>query len=135
MNYKTTVGYAPLVLGLLLIPTLPILRGWYFLYALLVFLVSWWLVLRDTLNLVQGIGKVYWLTRSTEVFTFRVQLSFMRETDYPWRSGKGLQLVFPYRTFQIGICKPSKHYTVDEGLLHSLVARKLPSKPEDIREW
>ena len=129
------VGYAPLILGVLLMPILPFLRGYTLLSALFVFLLSWFLVLRDTLNLVQGVGKVYWLTRSTDVFALKLQLSFMRETDYPWRSGKGVQLVFPYRTFQIGICKQSKNYTVDEGLLHSLVARKLPSKPEDIREW
>ena len=129
------LGYSPLVTGLLLLPVLPFLRDWWLLVGLVGAILSWWLVLRDTLDLVQGVGPVYWLTRQTTVKKIGLQMSFMRETDYPWRTGRGIQAVVPYRTFQVGVCKTSEHYTKEEGLLHSLVGRSLPSKPEEIREW
>ena len=129
------IGYSPLVIGLLLLPVLPFMRGWFLLGFAITGIICWWLVLRNTLDLVQGVGPVYWLTRQTTVKKVGVQKSFMRETDYPWRTGHGIQLVVPFRTFQVGICKPSEHYTVEEGLLHSLVGRPLPEDPEEIGEW
>jgi hypothetical protein len=136
MTYISRVtGYSPLVLGVLLLPALPFMRGWWLLGASVAGMICWWLVLRNTLDLVQGVGPVYWLTRQTTVKKIGIQSSFMRETDYPWRNGRGIQAVVPYRTFQVGVCKPSEHYTSEEGLLHSLVGRSLPSKPEEIREW
>ena len=128
-------GYAPLVLGSLILPILPFVRGWLLLALVGAGIICWWLVLRNTLDLVQGVGPVYWLTRQTTVKRIGLQVSFMRETDYPWRTGRGEQVLVPYRTFQVGICKPSEHYTKEEGLLHSLVGRSLPEKPEEIREW
>ena len=136
MNLRSRViGYSPLALGALLIPVLPFMHGWWLLGAGVAGIICWWLVLRNTLDLVQGVGPIYWLTRQTTSKRIGVQKSFMRETDYPWRTGHGIQCVVPYRTFQIGICKPSEHYTVEEGLLHSLVGRNLPRKPEEIGTW
>ncbi len=129
------IGYSPLVIGLLLLPVLPFMRGWFLLGFSITGIICWWLVLRNTLDLVQGVGPIYWLTRQTTIKKVGVQKSFMRETDYPWRTGNGLQFVVPFRTFQIGICKPSEHYTVESGLLHSLVGRPLPEDPEEIGEW
>jgi hypothetical protein len=133
--WRKVLGYAPLVLGVLLLPTFLFLRGWWLLGVTGAAIISWWLVLRNTLDLVQGVGSVYWLTRQTTVKRLAIQTSFMRETDYPWRTGRGIQAVVPYRTFQVGVCKPSEHYTKEEGLLHSLVGRSLTSKPEEIRTW
>ena len=133
--WHKVLGYSPLVLGASLLPALPFLRGWWLLGGLGFVTLSWWLVLRNTMDLVQGVGPVYWLTRQTTVKRLAIQTSFMRETDYPWRTGRGIQVVVPYRTFQIGICKTSKHYTKEEGLLHSLVGRSLPSRPEEISTW
>lgn len=136
MNLRSRViGYSPLALGVLLLPALPFMRGWWLLGTGVAGMLCWWLVLRNTLDLVQGVGPVYWLTRQTDVKKIGIQSSFMRETDYPWRNGRGIQAVVPYRTFQVGVCKPSEHYTKEEGLLHSLVGRRLPSKPKEIREW
>ena len=136
MNLRSRViGYSPLALGALLIPVLPFMHGWWLLGAGVAGIICWWLVLRNTLDLVQGVGPIYWLTRPPTSKRIGVRKSFMREPDYPWRTGHGIQFVVPYRTFQLGICKPSEHYTVEEGLLHSLVGRSLPSKPEEIREW
>ncbi len=129
------LGYSPLVTGLLLVPVLPFLRDWWLLVGVIGATISWWLVLRDTLDMVQGVGPVYWLTRQTAIKKVGVQMSFMRETDYPWRTGRGMQVVVPYRTFQIGVCKPSEHYTEEDGLLHSLVGRRLPGNPEEIGTW
>ena len=136
MNLRSRViGYSPLALGVLLLPALPFMRGWWLLGTGVAGMICWGLVLRNTLDLVQGVGPVYWLTRQTTVKKIGVQRSFMRETDYPCRTGRGIQAVVPYRTFQVGVCKPSEHYTKEEGLLHSLVGRRLPSKPKEIREW
>ena len=129
------LGYSPLVTGLLLLPVLPLLRDWWLWVGMVGVVVSWWLVLRDTLDMVQGIGPVYWLTRQTDVKRLGLQRSFMHETDYPWRSGRGIQCIVPYRTFQIGVCKASMYYTQEDGLLHSLVGRKLPQKPKEIGAW
>ena len=132
---KKLLGYSPLVTGLLLLPVLPFLRDGWLWVGMVGVVVSWWSVLRDTLDMVQGIGPVYWLTRQTDVKRLGLQRSFMHETDYPWRSGRGIQCIVPYRTFQIGVCKASKYYTQDDGLLHSLVGRKLPQKPKEIGAW
>ena len=112
------LGYSPLVIGLLLLPALLVLNGWWLVGGLVGVTLSWWLVLRDTLDLVQGVGPIYWLTRQTTVTKIGLQMSFMRETDYPWRTGRGMQVVVPYRTFQIGVCKPSEHYTVEDCWRH-----------------
>jgi len=129
------LGYVPLWLSVSLPFTLVVARGRYLALALVLLGLSLWWLLRNTLNLVQGIGPVYWVTRSSTVKTWGIRRGFMRETDYPWRSGVGIQLVVPYRTFQVGRCRASKHYTQEEGLLHTLLARFLPSESEDIGRW
>lgn len=132
---RRVLGYAPLLVLPTSLAMVPFVRGWSVAAAIGVATLSGWLLFRDTMDLVQGVGRLYWLTRQTSARRLGVRFSYMRETDYPWRTGRGLQLVVPYRTFQIGICRPSKHYTVEDGLLHSLAARRLPTEPEDIREW
>jgi hypothetical protein len=132
---KKVAGYAPLWLAVCLVVTLPFLDGVSVYVGAVTLGVCAWLVFRNTLDLVQGVGPVYWLTRQTNTVTLRIQFSFMRETDYPWRTGRGMQFVVPYRSFQVGLCQPSKHYSLEEGLLHSLVARKLDKKPGEIAKW
>ena len=91
-------------------------------------------VFKDTLNLVQGIGFVYWITRDTHK-GFSLSIAFMRETDAPWRTGNGLQIGIGKYSFQIGFCKRNKTTDESEGLTRAVKGRKLHYRPKEIREW
>lgn len=91
-------------------------------------------VFHGTLNLVQGIGFVYWITRDTHK-GFSLSISFMRETDYPWRTGKGIQIGIKKYAFQIGFCRKHKTETEAEGLMRAVKGRKLHYQPKEIRKW
>jgi len=91
-------------------------------------------VFSGTLNLVQGVGFVYWVTRDTHR-GFSLSIAFMRETDYPWRTGRGVQIGFGKYSFQLGICRKNKTETETEGLMRAVKGRKLHYQPKEIREW
>jgi len=91
-------------------------------------------VFNGTLNLVQGIGFVYWVTRDTHR-GFSLSIAFMRETDYPWRTGRGVQIGFGKYSFQLGICRKNKTETETEGLMRAVKGRRLHYRPKEIREW
>lgn len=91
-------------------------------------------VFKDTLNYVQGVGPVYWIARDNHV-GLSVGIGIMRETDFPWRYGKGIQLGFGKYMFQLGICR--KQDVIDEmnNLLYALKGRDLRLKAGELREW
>jgi len=89
---------------------------------------------KGTLNLVLGIGYIYWILRDTHK-GFSVSIGFMRETDYPWRTGKGMQLGLGKYAFQIGLCKRTNAIDEMNGLLNALKGRELTHKPKEISEW
>ena len=91
-------------------------------------------VFRGTLNLVQGVGFVYWIVRDTHK-GFSLSIGFMRETDYPWRTGRGLQIGVGKYVFQFGICKRNKAHNEIMGLTMAVKGRELHHKPTEIREW
>lgn len=91
-------------------------------------------VFKDTMNLVQGIGFVYWVTRDTHK-GFSLSIGFMRETDYPWRTGKGLQIGISKYSFQLGFCKRHDPHSEIMGLTNALKGRELHYQPKEIREW
>lgn len=91
-------------------------------------------VFKGTLNLVQGIGFVYWVTRDTHK-GFSLALAFMRETDHPWRTGRGLQIGIKKYSFQIGFCRRHTTHTEAEGLMRAVKGRRLYYRPKEIREW
>lgn len=91
-------------------------------------------VFKGTLNLVQGIGFVYWVTRDTHK-GFSLSIGFMRETDYPWRTGKGLQIGIGKYAFQLGFCRRNKPANEIMGLTHALKGRELNLKPKEISTW
>ena len=91
-------------------------------------------VFSGTLNLVQGIGFVYWVTRDTHR-GFSLSIAFMRETDYPWRTGRGVQIGLGKYSFQLGVCRKNKTETETEGLMRAVKGRKLHYRPKEIREW
>ena len=89
---------------------------------------------KGTLNLVLGLGFIYWVLRDTHT-GFSVSRGFMWETTYPWRTGNGVQIGFGKYIFQIGLCKRNDAISEMNGLLNALKGRELHYKPKEIREW
>jgi hypothetical protein len=97
---------------------------------------SLYFLFRDTLNRLQYIGPIYWITRdNTPKGTPLLSIGFMRQTSFPWKVGKGLQVSISRYSFQFGICKKSKHSDETEGILGALGGRYLDTSTSDIREW
>lgn len=91
---------------------------------------------KGTLNTVQGIGPVYWISRDyTKPQGFFVWSGFMRETDSPWRMGRGIQITVYKRSFQIGLCKKMQYNDEQEAQLGVLGARFMDTKPKEIGNW
>lgn len=89
---------------------------------------------KGTLNLVLGLGFIYWVLRDTHR-GFSVSRGFMRETNHPWRTGRGIQIGLGKYVFQIGLCKRNDAISEMNGLLNALKGRELHYKPKEIREW
>ena len=104
--------------------------------ALIVVLFLSFFIFKDTMNAVQAVGFIYWITRDiVPPNTPLIALGFMRQTSYPWRIGKGIQIRFPKHTFQIGFCVRPAEFSDNDGLLHALKGRFMESKVEEIRSW
>lgn len=97
-----------------------------------------WMIFKDSLNLVQGFGPVYWITRDVVPTNTRlVSTGFMHELCAPWRVGKGVQIRLGHtRTFQIGFCKRTRPVDEESGVLQAVGGRMMDEvTPEDIGEW
>jgi hypothetical protein len=113
--------------------------------AITLFITTYWVLgialfgyflFKDTINSVQVVGPVYWITRDYErVQRPYVGLGFMRESDAPWRIGKGIQISLHKKSFQIGLCRKSKYVNEQEAELGVLGARFMDTKPTDIGNW
>lgn len=106
------------------------------LLSLIIISLCLYLLFRNTLNRLQYIGPVYWITRdNTPKGTPLLSIGFMRQTSFPWKIGKGIQVSLHNYSFQLGICKKSNHYDEEEGILGALGGRYLDTSTKDIREW
>jgi hypothetical protein len=94
------------------------------------------IVLKDTLNTLQVVGPVYWITRDyVPKGTRFASIGFMKQIDEPWRVGTGLHLNLWKRTFQIGICH-KQHYTNSmDGELSVVGGRLMDTAPTEIGAW
>jgi hypothetical protein len=94
------------------------------------------IVLKDTLNVLQVVGPVYWITRDyVPKGTRLASIGFMKQIDEPWRIGTGLHLNLWKRTFQIGICH-KQHYTNSmDGELSVVGGRLMDTAPTEIGAW
>lgn len=114
---------------------LSIIGLWLSFYALIPIALFAYFSFRNTLNVLQIIGRVYWITKSFEIKQrFRVSKGFMHTTSYPWYKGNGIHMVFWKRSFQIGICQKQTYANDVEGTLASLQGRFLDLTPRQIRE-
>lgn len=91
---------------------------------------------KDTMNILQGVGPVYWITRDNIVCkTPIITTGIMRELNEPWRIGKGIQFTHRTYSFQIGLCKKNKHKTTEEGILAAMGARYMDTNPKELGNW
>lgn len=102
----------------------------------LLVIIGSYVLFKDTMNRIQYIGPLYWITRDNGRYGDPViTKAFMRQTAAPWKTGKGVQLRFRKYTFQAGICRATKLVKEDEGLLHAMQGRYLDDPVDAIRTW
>ena len=88
------------------------------------------------MNKVHGIGRIYWIIRDfVDLRTPLMCMGFMKETDYPWRHGKGVQIRTSKYTLQIGLCKRLKVVTETDGILQAIGGRDLDTPAREIGMW
>ena len=105
-------------------------------FVLMPTVLSGYIVFKDTLNLLQAIGPVYWVYRDyVPPHTPFVSIGFMRETSAPWRIGKGLQISAFSRCFQVGLCKKRHYQNPIDGELAVVGGRFMETPPEEIGNW
>lgn len=96
-----------------------------------------WFLFKDSMNLVQSVGRLYWITRDyTPKNTPIVAKAFMRELGEPWRIGSGIQIRFSKnRTFQLGWCTKTAPTSEEDGVLNAVGGRYMDITAEEIGEW
>lgn len=88
------------------------------------------------MNKVRGFGPFYWIIRDfADVRTPRICTGFMRETDAPWRSGKGCQFRTDKYTLQVGLCKKLPVKDETDGILNAVGGRMLDISVDEIGNW
>jgi hypothetical protein len=91
-----------------------------------------YLIFNNTMDLVQGLGPVYWVSRRNGRRTRWLARVEMRETDPPYRQGSGIQIkISPAWTFHIGFCRRMPYEDPVE-----VVGRWMDEvEPEEIKTW
>jgi hypothetical protein len=88
------------------------------------------------MNKVHGAGRLYWIIRDfVDLRTPLMCMGFMKETDYPWRHGKGVQIRTSKYTLQIGLCKRLKVVTETDGILQAIGGRDMDTPAREIGMW
>lgn len=89
------------------------------------------------MNKLKSIGILYFIVRDTGSSKDPVfSTGFMRQTGFPWKSGKGIQLRIGKYVSQIGLCRPNKALQDEQdGLLYAMQGRLLDEKPNEIGNW
>lgn len=102
---------------------------WFYLAAALI-VAGIYFLFKDTMNRLQYIGPVYWITRDNgDISEPRICRAFMRGTSAPFKVGQGVQFRLFYYTFQIGICRNAPVQGEMEGLMYVLGAHDLEDSP------
>lgn len=104
-------------------------------YALIPISIFAYFTFRNTLNILQVVGPIYWISRDYDkVQKFRIGSGFMHTISDPWFKGKGVQISLWKRSFQVGICQEQKYHNDLEGSLAAIQGRFLDLTPRQIRE-
>lgn len=88
---------------------------------------------KGTMDLVQGVGPVYWIIRRDQRM-FSIGKGTMHELSAPWRKGIGIYFVLSKRCLQIGLCKKQQLGETD-GILSAIQGRYLEVEPKEIGNW
>ena len=103
--------------------------------AIALSIVFGYFLFRNTLNTVQSVGPIYWISRDYVPSNSRIISSgFMHELDAPWRHGKGVQIALFKRTFQVGLCK-RHNYDETSGVLAAVQGRFMDESAHEIGNW
>lgn len=124
------------VINVLLTTALAVVGSWLALIALAGALSSGYVIFKDSMNLVQGVGRLYWIIRDngSKGIPF-VAPGFMIEVNHPWRVGNGIQFRLHRWTFQMGWCRPNPDKEETEGMLDAVGGRYMEEAPEEIGVW
>jgi hypothetical protein len=90
-------------------------------------------IFKGTLDLVQGIGPIYWISRK-DARIFSIGIGTMHELSAPWRKGKGIYIAAFRRSFQVGICRRQQLDEVS-GTLSAVQGRYLDLSAHEIGNW
>lgn len=81
-------------------------------------------------------GSVYWILRdNSNKQGRRLSIGFMRQTNPPWKTGRGLNVRVGRYSLQIGFCKQEREVAEEEGLLYAMQGRELDLAPNKIGDW
>lgn len=125
------------LLNLIIAPILAVMGEWFAAgTSLVAVLASGVLIFKDSMNLLQRVGKFYWIVRDNgKAGTPLVSRGFMRQYVAPWLYGHGVQFRFRRWTLQVGTCRPSASASELEGILKAVGGRMMEEEPEDIGVW
>ena len=88
------------------------------------------------INQLWTIGPLYWITRdNTSLQSPIVAVGFMRQTNHPWKTGKGLQIRINRYALQVGICKKTQPINETNGILGAIGGRIMEEDTSTIRNW
>lgn len=88
------------------------------------------------LNVVRGIGPLYWIFRDTGKKGVPIlSMGWTRELGGYWRVGKGPQIRVGKYIFQFGLCKKQNIKTEDEGILTAIEGRMMQATTSEISTW
>lgn len=95
-----------------------------------------YVVFSDSMNLVQRLWFFYWIIRDNGKPSDPILSSgFMRQTDSPWLTGKGVQVRLSKYVVQIGFCKENPAPSEDVGVLNAMQGRYMDNQPKEIAKW
>lgn len=124
------------LINVVLVPVMTVIGSWYAFPALAGALLSGRLIFKDSMNLVQNVGPVYWIIRDNgSLIDPIVCRGFMRQVTAPWLIGQGIQFRLRRHTFQIGMCFPQPADDETEGVLNAVGGRYMEESPEEIGVW
>lgn len=88
------------------------------------------------MNRLHAVGRLYWVVRDfANTNTPLISMGIVRETDYPWRHGKGIQLRTRKHTVQVGLCKRVHMQDETDGVLQAIGGREMDTPAQEIGMW
>jgi hypothetical protein len=88
------------------------------------------------LNIVHGIGRIYWIVRDTATSsTPKLCIGWTKELGGYWRVGKGPQIKLGKYVLQFGFCQRQEPVDETAGILRAVEGRLLDTTVKEITTW